>query len=541
MKRPKSAGDVAAGDRALREQPLLERGRSERLGRFLLDAVDDLGRRPGRREQAEPRARLESLDRPGFGDRRHVGQRRAALAAGHRERDQLAALDLRQRRRQVVEHQVHRAADQVEQRRPRAAVREVDHVGAGHRLEELARQVDRGAVAARRHVELARVGARVGDQRAHVGDAVGGRLRRVHDEDVRHAGDERDRREVLDRVVGHLRIQRRIDRLRADRSHQQRVAVGRRLGDEIGAQVAAGAGLVLDDEALAEGLGELGRERAGEDVGRAAPGLKGTTMRTGLLGHAPWARTQGDAAAARPRPTSERRRSDMSGDPRPDAGASRRVWRRRPARERGLARRLSRRSPRKQRRRSGTTGRGSLSKSPDCPLLLDAASAGGGEPVRPVPGASEWESLARVRRGVLKPIPQRRPPGGPNKDSCRGTCTRPIEHARALRDRDQRRRRRARTAAAADQRDGDEGGRAAWRSKSTGPSRPERRGALGAARHADDVLDAGTARMARFRPAARARRGDALRHGAEAEAKQRRRAAVAARAGGAAQRRRKQG
>lgn len=39
-----------------------------------------------------------------------------------------------------------------------------------------------------------------------------------------------------------------------------------------------------------------------------------------------------------------------------------------------------------------------------------------------MPGASEWGSLARVRRGVRKTFPQRRPPGGPNKDSCRGTC-----------------------------------------------------------------------------------------------------------------------
>ena len=189
-----------------------------------------------------------------------------------------------------------------------------------------------------------------------------------------------------------------------------------------------------------------------------------------------------------------------------------------------------------QRRRSGTTGRGSLSKSPDCPLLLDAASVDGGEPVRPTPGASEWDSLARVRRGVLKPVSQRRPPGGPNKESCcatcggrastRGRCATAASGAGDVRGPPLRliseMAMKVETAMAID---GDAG------------SGPQGRGAFGAPRHADDVVDASASRVARFAPAARARRGDALGHGAEAEAKQRRGAAVAARAGRATQRR----
>ena len=72
--------------------------------------------------------------------------------------------------------------------------------------------------------------------------------------------------------------------------------------------------------------------------------------------------------------------------------------------------------------------RGSLSKSPDCPLLLDVGRPSGGS--APVPGASEWRSLARVRRGVRKLLPQRRPPGGPNKDICCAAMRRPRQHAR---------------------------------------------------------------------------------------------------------------
>jgi len=41
-------------------------------------------------------------------------------------------------------------------------------------------------------------------------------------------------------------------------------------------------------------------------------------------------------------------------------------------------------------------------EKPRLPAPPGRASVGGGEPVRPMPGASEWESLARVRRDVQK-------------------------------------------------------------------------------------------------------------------------------------------
>ena len=51
---------------------------------------------------------------------------------------------------------------------------------------------------------------------------------------------------------------------------QERVAVGRRLGRRLGADHAAGAAAVLDDELLAEGLAELVGPGPGDDVGGAA-------------------------------------------------------------------------------------------------------------------------------------------------------------------------------------------------------------------------------------------------------------------------------
>ena len=221
--------------------------------------------------------------RAGLGNRGQVGQGGAALGAGHGQGLELAGLDLRHGRGQVVEHQVHGAADQVEQRRAGAAVGEVDHEGAGARLEELARQVDRGAVAAGRHVQLARVGLGITDQVGHGIDLQRFGLGRVHHQHVGHTGHQRDRREVLDRVIGQLGIERGIDAMRAHGAHQQGVAVGCRLGHLGRADVAASAGLVVDQEGLAKGLAEFGRQRARQDVGGAARG-KGHHDAHGLVG-----------------------------------------------------------------------------------------------------------------------------------------------------------------------------------------------------------------------------------------------------------------
>jgi len=78
-----------------------------------------------------------------------------------------------------------------------------------------------------------------------------------------------DRLEVLERIVGDRRIERRIDHeVRA--VDQERVAVGRRLRGAAGADVAAGAADVLDIELLAHLLGQLRRDHPREQVGRAA-------------------------------------------------------------------------------------------------------------------------------------------------------------------------------------------------------------------------------------------------------------------------------
>ena len=65
-------------------------------------------------------------------------------------------------------------------------------------------------------------------------------------------------------------MQIRIHRVAADAGEEERVAVGRRLGGELGADRAAGAGPIVDDDRLAEIGPELLRDRARHRVVAAA-------------------------------------------------------------------------------------------------------------------------------------------------------------------------------------------------------------------------------------------------------------------------------
>ena len=67
----------------------------------------------------------------------------------------------------------------------------------------------------------------------------------------------------------HARQERRDD-VRGDAGNYERVAIRRRLRDELGADDAAGAALVLDDEALLHLVGELLRDETAERIGGAA-------------------------------------------------------------------------------------------------------------------------------------------------------------------------------------------------------------------------------------------------------------------------------
>ncbi|MBI2297250.1 MAG: hypothetical protein HYU76_14725 [Betaproteobacteria bacterium] len=86
----------------------------------------------------------------------------------------------------------------------------------------------------------------------------------------RHDVHPRDGRVVLHRVVREVRDDHGIDRERAARAHQQRVAVGRRLRHQVGADVAAASPPVVHHDGLPEDFAQRGPDDAGGDVHVAA-------------------------------------------------------------------------------------------------------------------------------------------------------------------------------------------------------------------------------------------------------------------------------
>ena len=84
-------------------------------------------------------------------------------------------------------------------------------------------------------------------------DAIGRHVRR-EGQHARLRGEDRDRRNVLPRLVRHLGKQQMVDHQRPDDAHPQRVSIRRRLGHRRRAGIAAGARPVLDDERLGEPL-----------------------------------------------------------------------------------------------------------------------------------------------------------------------------------------------------------------------------------------------------------------------------------------------
>jgi len=116
----------------------------------------------------------------------------------------------------------------------------------------------RAAGARRGETVFARVGL---DELDQLLDVLGGH-RGVDGDHVGRHGDNGDRREVLDGIVGHLGEQARVDK-KACAHGDQRVAIPRRRSDHARRDIAARARLVHHVELLAE----TGRQLVGHDAG----------------------------------------------------------------------------------------------------------------------------------------------------------------------------------------------------------------------------------------------------------------------------------
>ena len=185
---------------------------------------------------------------------------------GLAERAHLARLDVRQRRREPAEIDVDQARHQIGHCRSAALVGHVHDVDLAHRLEKLEGEMGGAAGAGRRAVELARPGA---GERQKLGDVLGRQVGAHHQQHGIDA-DRRHRREIDADVVGHVGIERGRHRGRAVRGQHEDAAVGRRLGDRGGGDLAVGAGAVLDHHRALQPLGDAGRHDAGQKVVRSA-------------------------------------------------------------------------------------------------------------------------------------------------------------------------------------------------------------------------------------------------------------------------------
>src|SRR5437870_1604307 len=103
--------------------------------------------------------------------------------------------------------------------------------------------------AARPHIDFARVGLRISDELGNRSDWK--RWMHLHHEG--HADDPRDRCDVADEIVIESLVKRHVDQVRRI-GQEERMTVGWRTYNQLGADLAISARPVLDEEALPEPL-----------------------------------------------------------------------------------------------------------------------------------------------------------------------------------------------------------------------------------------------------------------------------------------------
>jgi hypothetical protein len=136
-------------------------------------------------------------------------------------------------------------------------------VDAGRGAEHLSGEMAGRAETGRPIVQLA--GVLLGE-RDKIGEAFH-RLRGMHHYRDRHERDQREWREILDRVIGQPGIERGVDRMGTDGADQQRLAVGRRFRHDVGADRPAGAAAVVDQNGRLQRLTQHLRKRPRHDFG----------------------------------------------------------------------------------------------------------------------------------------------------------------------------------------------------------------------------------------------------------------------------------
>ena len=193
------------------------------------------------------------------------GNAEERVGAIHRERRELAVLNLRQGGPDRHEEEVDPSRDHLGHRLRTALERNMHGLHAGAEPEAFRAQMRCSPDTGRGEIERARLRLGCSDEFADCLEALG----RRNDQDERRDAERDDCRKISRRMVAQVRMKRRRYRVRG-RVDEEGVAIGVRLGDDAGTDRLPCAGTVLHDDALPELRRELLEHDAGDDVDHAA-------------------------------------------------------------------------------------------------------------------------------------------------------------------------------------------------------------------------------------------------------------------------------
>jgi hypothetical protein len=172
---------------------------------------------------------------------------------------------MRQQHRQIEERHLHLLAEQIVDGGCGAAIGNVHDVDVGRHLEQFTGEMRQAADAGRCEIEFPRLRLGERDQLLHVaGGHVAG-----DDEHFRHRRHQRDGHKILRHVVRHF-LQDRIDDQRTRADDADRVAVGGRLCDRIGAEHAGLAATIVDQHRLLRDFRHALADQTRDDIVRPA-------------------------------------------------------------------------------------------------------------------------------------------------------------------------------------------------------------------------------------------------------------------------------
>src|SRR5260370_21962048 len=143
----------------------LHLGIGEALIDLLVQLINDL--RGCALRSADPKPATRLIARQELAHGRDVRQRVRARRGRYRQRAQSTRPHLLDRFDNGGEHDLHLTGDEIGDRGAAATIGHMNHIDAGHGLEQLARQVQRGALPSRRHGGLTRLALSVSDELGH--------------------------------------------------------------------------------------------------------------------------------------------------------------------------------------------------------------------------------------------------------------------------------------------------------------------------------------------------------------------------------------